>query len=323
VGEEKDRNDQILVTVGITTKNRAEEVARCVASLAMLNVPCEIIVVDDGSETPVEPLVRAAAAKLQDSKLTLIRWDKSRNYMAARNEIVRLAKGEIVLNLDDDAYLLDGAAVTNALSAMAADGQVGALAFPECDAAGNRKRKQPGRSESPSFTTHYYGYAHAVRRDAFLEVGGYREFFGFYHEESDMCKRLLDRGLRCVYWPTAKVAHVPSIRERSDRSLLRFKHGMRNRCLDAMCNEPVPLVWLTLASHVLRYAVQERRFRREFGIDLTGGSGWLVRELRRFSPETRKERKPLHWRVFWTWRWVRRVDCMYVSTVDEPPVASD
>ena len=63
----------------------------------------------------------------------------------------------------------------------------------------------------------------------FPEIGGYRESFGFYGEEKDLCLRLLDAGYVTVYLPEALVAHVPDDSGRSQQRYLRFVS--RNDCL--------------------------------------------------------------------------------------------
>jgi len=309
-----------LLTVGIATKNRPAEVARCLQSIRLLKqLECEVIIIDDGSDESVEESVRGDVAEEMLHRVTFLRWESSRNLMAARNEIVRRAKGDVVLILDDDAYVLDADELEHALKVFRADKSVGAMAFPERDAEGLLKPKQPGDRDEPCYTTHFYGYAHAVKRESFIRVGGYQEFFGFYHEESDFCKKLLDIRCDCVYWPRARVAHVPSSVERTDRRLLRFQYGARNRCLDAMCNEPFPLNVITVSLHCLRYAFRERGFRREYGEERTGGPWWLARALKSMKPQTRRVRKPLSWRVFLRWRLVRLLSPKYTPRLSHAP----
>ncbi len=45
-----------IITVGIATKNRALELVKCIQSLSLIeDLAYEVIVLDDGSEIPVEP----------------------------------------------------------------------------------------------------------------------------------------------------------------------------------------------------------------------------------------------------------------------------
>lgn len=294
------------LTIGIATKNRAAELERCIRSLSALEVESyDVVIVDDGSDIPIEKQIRDKINAHNLDNVKFIRWDSSRNLMVARNEIVKQTKSDIVLMLDDDAYLLDGSQVELAINAMRNDIRIGAIAFPECDAAGQPKKKQPGKGTTPSFITHFYGYAHAVRRDLFIQIGGYREIFWFYHEESDLCKKMLNLGYRCLYWPRARIAHIPSNVDRSNRRLRRFKYGLRNRSLDAMFNEPFPLCLISILACCAKYAVKERKFRNNSGLNSTGGPLWLMKEIKTLLPKIKTDRKPLKWRVFAQWRWIR------------------
>jgi len=46
-----------------------------------------------------------------------------------------------------------------------------------------------------------------VRRDAFEAAGGFDEGYFLYSEETDLCRRLRDRGLETVYEPAARCTH--------------------------------------------------------------------------------------------------------------------
>lgn len=47
-----------------------------------------------------------------------------------------------------------------------------------------------------------------VRRAAVEAVGGFDERYFMFSEETDLCRRLRDRGWRTVFWPGAEVVHV-------------------------------------------------------------------------------------------------------------------
>ena len=52
------------------------------------------------------------------------------------------------------------------------------------------------------------GAALAIRREAFLSVGGFDESFHLYFEEPDLCRRLLNRGWETHFAPVTEVVHV-------------------------------------------------------------------------------------------------------------------
>lgn len=89
------------VSVVIPYFNRPKVVSRAVASvLTQTHANLEVIVVDDGSEDPLE--LPAALGSLQDPRLRILRHDTNRNGAAARNSGVRESCGEWIAFLDSD-----------------------------------------------------------------------------------------------------------------------------------------------------------------------------------------------------------------------------
>jgi GT2 family glycosyltransferase len=74
---------------------------------------------------------------------------------------------------------------------------------------GVRKLLWPRRLDrKPKRVPYVDGAVLAVRRQAFLEMGGFDEDFYFYSDESDLCARLTKAGWGVVFLPDAKVIHV-------------------------------------------------------------------------------------------------------------------
>jgi glycosyltransferase involved in cell wall biosynthesis len=85
----------------IPTYNRPQRLARCLASIAVLDYPreqFEVIVVDDGSELPVEGAAHSVAMLVN---LTVLR-QKNAGPASARNFGASAAQGELLAFLDDD-----------------------------------------------------------------------------------------------------------------------------------------------------------------------------------------------------------------------------
>jgi GT2 family glycosyltransferase len=118
-------------------------------------------------------------------------------------------------------------------------------------------------------------------------------------QEKDYCLRLLDAGYRVVYVPDARVAHVP---DRSGRSAPRYlRYVIRNDCLSALYNEPLPLPLATVPLRLMRYAAMRRHGR----VNDPGGLAWILRELARALPAAWRNRRPVAWRTFMRWRKLR------------------
>lgn len=87
------------VTVVITTKNRPAYAAEAITSVIDQTEPAiNIVVVDDGSELPIEQQLEMRLAE----KCTFIRNESSFGVSAARNIGAKAASGDWVLFLDDD-----------------------------------------------------------------------------------------------------------------------------------------------------------------------------------------------------------------------------
>jgi glucosyl-dolichyl phosphate glucuronosyltransferase len=85
------------ISVVIVNFNRPIEVKDAIQSLLNQSVePFEIIVIDDASKSPLN-------IKVDNSKIKLIRFDKEVGLSSARNFGIRIAKGEYVAFIDDDA----------------------------------------------------------------------------------------------------------------------------------------------------------------------------------------------------------------------------
>jgi GT2 family glycosyltransferase len=128
------------ISLVIPTYDRARELRQVLPGCLAQEV-AEVVVVDDGSREPSEPLVRALAAG--DARVRVVRLDTNRGSPAARNAGADAASSEFVLFVDDDVLLADGYARTllDHLRAAGADA-----------AAGRRLWLRPG--ESPAQALH-------------------------------------------------------------------------------------------------------------------------------------------------------------------------
>jgi GT2 family glycosyltransferase len=295
------------VTVGVASRDRPESLARCLRSLRLVHgLVAEAIVVDDGSGAPLEPAVRVALGEEAPPGLRFIRFETSRSVAAARNAITREASCEWVLNLDDDAMLVSGDAVRRAVEVIAADPRVAAVAFAQANERGETAGlPQPAPVDYPSYVPTFIGFAHLLRRSAFLAVGGYREQIGINGEEKELCLRLLDGGWSTVYLPDAPVAHLADPAGRDPRTYLH--QTVRNTTLASVYNDPFPLVLASAPVRLARYFPMRKGWR----ISDPGGFGDVVRGLVRDLPAALRQRRPVKWSTLRRWRELGRTRPRY------------
>jgi GT2 family glycosyltransferase len=292
---------QGALTVGIVTRNRAAALLRCVDSIRLLgDLVREVIVVDDASDEPVAPPLNAVAAG--GLPLRVIERRDNPGPIVCRNVLMQEASTEAVLLLDDDAVVLDAAPVHTALGVLRRDLSVAIVGFAQAEADGSPwpAAMQPAPVDYACQVTAHIGFAHVVRRSAFLAVGGYRGAFYFYGEEKELALRVLDHGLKVIYLPHALVGHVPDPGGRSMSRVLRYT--TRNNCLGTLLNDPFPLPLVVLPLRLSQYF----RMRRGWAVDDPGGLGWILRQLVAALPVVRRERRAVRWGTLRRWRALRR-----------------
>jgi GT2 family glycosyltransferase len=288
------------LTVGITTRNRPAALARCLASMVTLaHLEAEVLVFDDGSQPP--------AAPPSDRAVRVLRDIASPGYIVGRNRLVREAAAPFVLLLDDDAVLLSSEPIERAIALLEGDGRVAAVAFAQAELDGRPwpAAMQPASVQQASVITSFIGFAHLLRRDVFLRLGGYRESFIHYGEEKDYCLRLIEAGYRTVYLPDALVVHAPDAANRSRQRYLRFVS--RNDCLNALYNDPFPRVLWALPARLALYF----RMRRAWRIADPWGWVWVAREVGRVAASDDFRRTPVSWATVKAWRRLRRQPAPY------------
>jgi len=219
------------VSIVIPVMNRADELGRCLKSLALLNYPEEklqIIVVDDGSSDD-SPLVARKFGALVVSSGGI-----ATGPAAARNVGASLARGEILAFIDSDCTASSNW-LGELLPAFADDKivAVGGVVDGMCRESsvdhyenvmsslslGNRELT--GGSGDDTFYLPSCNLL--VRRSAFLAAGGFNDAM-HVGEDVDLTWRLRDSGWTITYLPAGRVYHEHRSSLRSFMSR-RFDYG--------------------------------------------------------------------------------------------------
>lgn len=185
-----------MITIGIPTFNQASTLAETIDSALAQTVPCEIIVVDDGSTD----LTRQVLMEYED-KVKIIR-QTNRGLPAARNTAIMNATGDWFLPLDSD-DVLEPTCVERLLKVIedVPEADVVAPSFRTFGTVSQNIMLNMRPSLEDFKSGNRIGYCAAIRRSALLEVGGYSSKMVFGYEDYALWVNLLSRGKLIVTIP--------------------------------------------------------------------------------------------------------------------------
>lgn len=239
-------------TIVITTHSRRAELLRALEScVAQAYHDREILVYDDASSDGTSAAVRRLYPEVR-----LLTVPERRGLIVGRNAAAREASGRLIVSLDDDAYLTNPHTFDCIADQFDREPRTGALALPFLEPCESASRPAPHPIRPGTRLRSFVGCAHAVRRDLFLTLGGYRERLVHQGEERDFCIRLLDAGYDVVQADTPQVVHDRSPRRDLQRA---GYYGYRNTLLFALINVPQPYTFLLMARNTLQLLVRRPR----------------------------------------------------------------
>jgi GT2 family glycosyltransferase/glycosyltransferase involved in cell wall biosynthesis len=238
------RSARPTVSIVIPTYGKAALTLRCLGAIAAAPpaASIEVIVVDDCSSDPKLGRLRRVRG------LRLVSTPTNQGFIGAANHGASLARGEMVLFLNNDAFVRPGAidALVDTLRTRQDAGAAGAkLLFPDgrlqeagCivwqDGGGSNygRGDDPGRPEYNYVRPADYCSAAAliVRRDLFAALGGFDPHFApAYYEDTDLAFRLRAQGHLTLYQPLAEVVHLEGASHGTDPARGIKAHQRTNR----------------------------------------------------------------------------------------------
>ncbi len=296
-----------LVSVMVTTRNRVALLSRALGSVFGQDYPrVEVLVVDDASSDDTSTYIRS-----NHPSVRLFRFEENRGLIAARNLMLKEAKGEYIISLDDDAYFINANAISNVIERMGREPEIGVATFRL------RKFRTGESSEDPReyYTNIFNGWGNCLRKAILDEIGLYREFFFRQGEELDLAVRLLDRGHRILFFPGAVVAHEWSPIGR-DSSVIP-SYTVRNQLLCFWINEPFSWCVLSTGYWIGRWLADG--WRRGSPRYVFRGLYEAVREI----PRVISLRRPISSKTMWIYLALRRSRISDRSAIrrlyDHPP----
>ena len=219
-------------SVVITTKNRRAELPRAVQSAVDQSAAVEVIVMDDGSTDGTQEMLRTDFPRVK-----VFRAEHSRGLIVQRNLAAKQASAPVVFSIDDDAIFPSPHTVEQTLAEFNHP-RIGAVAIPYVDVRKSDQvlQKAPDTERLyVSFT--YRGTAHALLRDLFLWLTGYRGHLIHQMEEGDYTTRMINAGYVTRVGRADPIHHFES----PQRDLTRaMTYHARNHVLYAWHNVPMP-----------------------------------------------------------------------------------
>jgi GT2 family glycosyltransferase len=267
-------NIQPDLTVLITTKNRSEELRRALNSVVGQDTACHVLVFDDGSTDDTSDMVRREFPTVR-----LERVEEPLGIIAARNTGVRLCTTPLVMTIDDDCVLSSPATIRQTLACFDHP-RVAAVAIPYYNPAQTPSGPHRKAQSDICVVSEFAGGANALKRNLFLQLGGYRADLWRQTEEYDFCTRLLAAGYVVRLGNVDAIQHCESL-IRDVRSIMLYT--VRNHIIYAWRNVPG---W-RMAAHILASTYKTVRAARRRGCvvpAMTGiirGISFLVRNPRR------------------------------------------
>lgn len=252
------------VSVIIANWNGKAYLPACLESLsAQTYTDFEVLVVDNGStDGSVDNL------EVDWPGLRLVRLGINQGFAAANNQGAKLAAGEWLAFLNNDAYPEPGwlAALTAAAQQLPSysvyASRILLIEPPELlDSCGDvyhisgnawhRGYRQPAQHFSPPTGDAFSACAAAAlyRKVDFLALGGFDEDYFAYMEDIDLGFRLRLMGLPTCYVPGAVVRHVGSATAGIESGFTVY-HVHRNLVWCYVTNMPGGYVWLYLPVHL-------------------------------------------------------------------------
>ena len=273
------------VSVVVSTLDRADWLDRALTALLYQRHPAfEIIVVAGPCVDHTDAVLARFAGRIRVARCPLA------NLSASRNVGLRLAGGDIVAFLDDDA--VPEPDWLERLCEPYADPAIGAVGGPIRDHTGVQfqckvmvadrfgEAREAGTMrgagvDPPGPQVQRYlsltGANASFRRRALLDIGGFDEVYAYFLDETDACLRMTEAGWRLAAAPDAEVHHAyaPSAIRRADRAPLSLTACVRSKAHFAVRHALARNGFQAVAQALDAHAEGLRRdthWRREHGV---------------------------------------------------------
>jgi len=180
-----------MITIGIPSYNQAEYLPEAIKSALSQTVPCEIIVVDDGSTDKSLEIAQGYGNKVK------VISQVNKGLASARNTVIMNMTGDYLLPLDADDVLKENAVerIQQVIDETHAD--IVAPSFRTFGTTDQDVILAPA-NVFDFLEANRIGYFSAVRKSKLIEIGGYSPRMIWGYEDLHLWIDLLNRGAKLV-----------------------------------------------------------------------------------------------------------------------------
>ncbi len=267
------------------------ELRRTIQMLGKLDPsPDEILITADGCTDDTAEFVSSA---LPNAKLIVNQ--SAIGSVASRDRMMREAKGDLVLALDDDSYPEQSHCVSRIVPFFQQRPELAVLHFHQRTDEYPETLVETKIGSEERLTRSFANSGAVLRRSTYLQLPGFEPRFYHMYEEPDYALQCAAAGYDVLFSPIVTIRHHYAGRAR-DEIGIHHRHA-RNEFWSTLMRCPFPPVLAMLAWRVFsqfRYACKR-------------GWSWVVREPGWWAqavagfPYFLRKRKPVSWAAYQRW----------------------
>jgi len=250
----------------------------------------EILVVFDGCTDGSNKVVAG-----QFPEVVIVENSRKLGSVPSRDIAFRMARGDLIISLDDDSYPLQQDFVARVSELAVTHPEAGLFAFREVRSGWPTYEVLQERERVGHYVSSYANCAGAIRRALYGTCISYPRIFGHMYEEPDSCLQAYSAGFGVWYEPSIAVFHHASPIERN--AIGRHHLNARNELWSVILRCPLPhCLW-----------VAPYRIVRQFIYAASNGWDWVRVEHRWWASaaggigECLKKRETARWKIYWNW----------------------
>jgi GT2 family glycosyltransferase len=280
----------MFFTIMITTKNRSNVLQRTLQVIRELSpCPLEVLITADGCTDDTLNVVRSV---LPDANLIVN--DKGLGSVVSRDRMIRKAKGELVLALDDDSYPEQSDCLRLLRDLFENNPKLGIATFPQHTDEYPETLLQ-NRCEKPHLVRSFPCSGACFRVSTYLSLPGFEHMFFHMYEEPDYALQCVAAGWDVLFTPIISIRHHWSPNGRNELSNHHF-HA-RNELWSTLMRCPFPQMLMMIGWRIFAQGL----------FATSRGMSWLIREplwwwkAIKGIPSALKRRNPVSWAGYKKW----------------------